>query len=74
MKTIELNITGMHCDNCTARITECLQKQDGVREAEVDLMTRTATVTVDDNCGIKSLTHAIEEIGFQVDGFRPVTA
>ena len=34
---VRLNVTGMHCEKCVARVKAALEAVDGVTQAEVDL-------------------------------------
>ena len=36
-QTVNLSITGMHCEKCVARVTEALLGVEGVTDAKVDL-------------------------------------
>ena len=60
---IRLNVTGMHCEKCVARVKAALEAVDGVTQAEVDLESETATV-----CGHgidkPALVAAVEAIDF----------
>ena len=59
---IKLDVTGMHCPKCVARVKEALENVDGVVKADVDLDTNSATVTGD--VAADALVAAIEAIGF----------
>lgn len=43
-ETIKLDIQGMHCEKCVARVTEALEGVEGVTGVEVSLEQNTATV------------------------------
>lgn len=49
MKRIDLEILGMHCQSCVTLLTKALQKQTGVKYANVNLTTEKATVEFDEN-------------------------
>jgi len=75
MKTLVFNVTGMHCDNCENQIEQSLKGLKGVEAVKADVMSRTTKVTLDEQlCGVKEITSVIEQTGFQVDGFHPVSA
>lgn len=44
MKTINLSITGMHCQSCVTLIERFLSRKDGIVSAHVNLTTQRATV------------------------------
>ena len=46
-ETIRIPVSGMTCAACQSRVQRALQKQDGVEDAAVNLMMKTATVTYD---------------------------
>ena len=62
---LELDITGMTCASCSSRIEKVLNKQQGVREASVNLALERATIEY--NAEVQSpaqLIQKIEQIGF----------
>src|SRR5215213_11578960 len=65
---IDIPVSGMTCAACQARVQRTLAKQPGVRDAAVNLMTRTATVTYDrGNTSPESLVDAIRRTGYGAD-------
>ena len=60
---IKLNVTGMHCEKCVARVKTALEGVDGVTQAVVDLESETAVVS---GHGIDkpALVPAVEAIDF----------
>ena len=46
-ETIRIPVSGMTCAACQSRVQRALQKQEGVADAAVNLMMKTATVTYD---------------------------
>jgi P-type Cu+ transporter len=44
-----INVSGMTCAACSARVQRTLEKTPGVANAAVDLMTATANVSYDPN-------------------------
>ena len=56
-------IEGMMCQHCVAHVRDALNKLPGV-EAQVDLDSKTATVTGD--ASDEALTAAVTEAGYQV--------
>ena len=64
MKTITLNIEGMHCGGCVKSVTRVLTELDGVQSADVQLEGK-ANVTFDENrVTVAQLIEVIEDAGF----------
>ena len=65
MKTT-LNVEGMTCAACSARIEKVLNKLDGVNSATVNLMAKKATVDYDESkISVDDFIHSIEKAGFK---------
>jgi uncharacterized protein HI_0292 len=64
MKTITLNIEGMHCGGCVKSLTRVLTELDGVQSADVQLEGK-ANITFDENrVNVAQLIEVIEDAGF----------
>ena len=64
MKTITLNIEGMHCGGCIKSVTRVLTELDGVQSADVQLEGK-ANITFDENrVNVAQLIEVIEDAGF----------
>ena len=64
MKTITLNIEGMHCGGCVKSVTRVLTELDGVQSADVQLEGK-ANITFDENrVNVAQLIEVIEDAGF----------
>ena len=64
MKTITLNIEGMHCGGCVKSVTQVLTELDGVQSADVQLEGK-ANITFDENrVNVAQLIEVIENAGF----------
>ncbi len=63
---IALNIGGMHCPKCVARVTSILQNAKGVSAVEVDLKTGVAAFNTTDKVDMSAVKAAIEAAGFEV--------
>ena len=64
MKTITLNIEGMHCGGCVKSVTRVLTELDGVQSADV-LLEGKANITFDENrVSVAQLIEVIEDAGF----------
>jgi copper chaperone len=63
-ETLTYTVPGMHCDHCTAAVSEALEAVPGVESIEVDLETRLVVVQgegLDD----AQLRAAIDEAGYE---------
>ncbi|WP_118845806.1 heavy-metal-associated domain-containing protein [Haemophilus haemolyticus] len=64
MKTITLNIEGMHCGGCVKSVTRVLTELAGVQSADVQLEGK-ANITFDENrVNVAQLIEVIEDAGF----------
>ena len=61
--TVSLDIGGMTCASCAARITKRLNKLDGV-DASVNYATEQATVTLPDSVTVDDVVAQVEAIGY----------
>jgi Cu+-exporting ATPase len=69
-EAVRLDLEGMHCASCAARIEKKLNELDGV-SATVNLVTEQATVHSDPEIRVEQLIAAVESTGY---GARPVEA
>ncbi len=66
VERVNLNVTGMTCDNCARNIERKLSRTPGVKTARVDLAAATATVEFDPSATtVAALAAAIEKLGYQ---------
>ena len=69
MAQLEVNIAGMHCEACVARIRDQLASESGVAEAHVAL--GRARIEFDpSDCEVKRILDAVRRTGFTVVGFK----
>ena len=61
---LELNIEGMTCASCVARVEKALNKVEGVTAASVNLATETAQV-FGSNLNIANLIQAVKKAGYE---------
>ena len=61
---LELNIEGMTCASCVARVEKALNKVEGVTAASVNLATETAQVS-GSNLNIANLIQAVKKAGYE---------
>ncbi len=64
MSTVALDITGMTCAACSARVEKALSRTEGVSKAEVNLALERASVEVDDSVAAQALVAAVERAGY----------
>lgn len=71
MRNAEVKIEGMHCASCQINLTKALNKVDGVSMAHVDLMSKKAHVTYDENkVDENKIKKAVSSVGnYKVVGF-----
>lgn len=61
---INLNIEGMSCASCSGRVERALKKVAGVAEANVNLATHKAVVTLATTIDATTLTEAVKNAGY----------
>nr|WP_321507141.1 heavy metal translocating P-type ATPase [uncultured Celeribacter sp.] len=64
MHSTRLSVEGMTCASCVGRVERALRNTEGVREANVNLATETADVTVDDAVALGTLVEALDKAGY----------
>jgi Cu+-exporting ATPase len=62
--TVDLQVEGMTCASCVARVERVLKKVPGVRQASVNLATERATVAVEPVVAAATLAAAIGKAGY----------
>ena len=62
-ETVNLDVTGMHCEKCVARVTAALEAIDGVTSVAVSLENNSATVE-GHGLDAAALVAAVEAIDF----------
>ncbi len=69
MRTVQLEIRGMHCDGCAARVRTLLEREPGVREVDVLFAEGSARVRHNEHVvGVERLVQLVETAGFEVTG------
>jgi copper-transporting P-type ATPase V len=64
---LDLPVEGMTCGSCSARVQRTLEKQPGVLDAEVNLATGVARISVDDAVDLASLQAAVAKAGYELE-------
>ncbi|MDQ1498566.1 MAG: copper-transporting P-type ATPase [Actinomycetota bacterium] len=71
-REVELNVSGMTCGSCAARVQKTLGRQAGVARADVNLATERATVVFDPSLvGLDGLVAAVGKIGYGLVPAQP---
>lgn len=65
-----ITIEGMRCAHCTGSVEKALRNLPGVRDVQMDLASKSATLEVDDNVSNDVLSNAITKSGYSVTGIE----
>ena len=68
MKKVILKVGGMSCSACSNKVEKYLNKQEGIIEANVNLVLAQAFIKYKDNLNIEDLAKFIEESGYKYEG------
>jgi len=63
-----MDIEGMMCPHCEARVKKALEAVEGVKEADVSHEKNCAVVTADTSVTDEALTKAVTDAGYDVKG------
>ena len=63
-ETVNLDVTGMHCEKCVARVKDALEGVEGVTDVAVSLEDNAATVE-GHGFAIDALVAAVQAAGFE---------
>jgi len=67
IETINWDISGMHCDGCSARLQKVLSGKNGVQSAEVSFAEKQASLEFDSALiSADQLQEAVEKAGFEI--------
>ncbi len=70
-ETVELNIGGMHCKHCSARVEAALKATSGVKKVAVDLEKGSATVNyLPGKTSVEAMTAAVVKLGFTAEAVK----
>jgi copper chaperone CopZ len=65
-----ISINGMNCAHCTGSVEKALCAVSGVKDAKVDLASKTAIVNTESNVEDETLITAVVDAGFTVVGIQ----
>ncbi|MEO6080850.1 MAG: heavy-metal-associated domain-containing protein [Steroidobacteraceae bacterium] len=69
MQSEQLNVTGMTCGGCTAKVTKALKAIRGVKDVQVSLAKAAATVQFDEQLtSTAQMKSAIQQAGYGTAG------
>jgi Cu+-exporting ATPase len=69
-KEVTLNLGGLHCAACVARVEKALSRERGVERAQVNLATRRAKVKFDpQQVSVEDLQQAVVAAGYEVESW-----
>ncbi|GLR27568.1 heavy metal translocating P-type ATPase [Limnobacter litoralis] len=70
MNDYTLNIAGMTCASCVARVEKALQKVEGVQSVSVNLATEKAKIHGEGSLSAETLIQAVEKAGYTGSEYR----
>ena len=72
MKRIKLKIEGMHCASCASNIEKSLRKVQGIKSANVSLMTKKGIVEIEESSNIsdEEFKRAVARAGYKLTGIE----
>jgi len=72
MKRIKLKIEGMHCASCASNIEKSLKKVQGIKSANVSLMTKKGIVEIEESSNIsdEEFKRAVARAGYKLTGIE----
>lgn len=63
--SVEISVSGMHCDNCAKKLTDRLQSIEGI-SAKVDLAKSNAIISYDQPIDMQQVYSIIENAGYKI--------
>ena len=67
MKETIIKVEGMVCEGCENRVQNALLNIEGVTNVVANHLTKTVTVTSNENVSEKTLKEKIEDLGYEVE-------
>lgn len=70
-KQIQLQVSGMSCQNCVKSVTESVMELDGVKKVDVSLEGGSVEIAFDESkTDMGSIAETIEDQGYEVGMFQ----
>lgn len=67
-ESVKLSLTGLHCENCVAKVDKALRGVEGVKDVKVDLKSKTAEVTLASaSVKTETLVKAVSDAGYNAE-------
>ena len=66
----KMDVQGMMCPHCEARVKKALESIDGVKSADVSHEKASAIVTLEGSVSDETLTKAVTDAGYEVKGIN----
>lgn len=65
MKKIKIEVGGMTCEHCVARVNKFVKSVNGVAEINTSLKENTSYIIVEDDTAVEDIKSAVEEAGYK---------
>ena len=59
------NIYGMTCSNCALHVRKAVEKLDGIKEVNVNIITNSMSITADDSLSSSLVCNAVKNAGYK---------
>lgn len=66
MKELKLNVEGMSCHHCEARISNNLKKLENIQEVNASAKDESVVIYYEDSINIEQIKEVIEDTGYKV--------
>ncbi len=65
MKKIKMEVGGMTCEHCVARVNKFVKSVNGVTDVNTNLKENTSYITAKDDTTVEAVKSAVEEAGYK---------
>ena len=65
MKKIKMEVGGMTCEHCVARVNKFVKSVNGVTDVNTNLKENTSYITAKDDTMVEAVKSAVEEAGYK---------
>ena len=65
MKKIRMEVSGMTCEHCVARVNKFVKSVNGVTDVNTSLKENTSYITAKDDTTVEAVKSAVEEAGYK---------